>query len=112
MILDLFIVLLFIACFLIVIGLMTPYKYLAVVGFVFLFILFSWVLLHKYTPTLSNGLQYRIGSNVTTIGSTSEIVYLYDTYDDDSTYWIGYLGAIVSFFSMWIVVVVTNKQGG
>ena len=104
MILDVFIVLIVIALSLIGFGLyFADMRFLSIVGCIFLFILAAFVI-------LPNKLQYQSGNIVTDNGSTSNIVYTYNYYNDDTTHYVGYFLSIVSFLAIFIIPIVEPRR--
>jgi hypothetical protein len=109
MILDIFFVLVFISLALIYFGFYTnpPLRVYSIVGFVFLFILSTWVCLYNYMPSnfQTSGLQYKVGSNVSTIGSSTIVTDIYSVYNDATTFWVGFILAFISGMSIWLLMV-------
>jgi len=102
MILELFITLIAISLILVVLGYYMRMTELSVVGFAFLFILSSFVLLPR-------NLEYKNGASYVTNGSTSTITYNYATYDDTTTHYFGYFLSIISALGMIFVIVYMVK---
>ena len=104
MILDMFIALLVIVIFLVWLGLVpTKIKVFSIVGLVILFLLGSWIIFYSYTGKDNLGLQYKTGSNITSVGSTTVITYNYSTYNDATTFWVGLLLSITSGIGILLV---------
>lgn len=106
MILELFIVLIAVAIILIALGYYMDMSELSVVGFVFLFILSSFVLLPKQ-------LEYKTGLLYNSTGTIQEVTYKYAYYDDDTTHYIGYFLTIISALGMIFVIInmTVNNRG-
>jgi hypothetical protein len=114
MILEIFGLLVFLALALIYFGYYTnpPLRVYSIVGFVFLFILGSWVMLYQYMPSnfATAGLQYKSGSIINSTDATNVIITnVYSNYNDPSTFWVGFTLALMSAFSIWLV---TAHDGG
>lgn len=109
MILEIFVVLVIISLALIYFGYYTnpPLRVYSIVGFVFLFILGSWVCLYNYMPSnfQTSGLQYQIGSNVTTTSSSTIVSNVYAVYNDATTFWVGFILSFISGISIWLIAV-------
>lgn len=104
MILSIFIMLLAIVAFLMLFGYYSKIRMFAMVGLVILFLLGSWIILYNFSGKDSYGLQYKIGSNITTVGSSSIITYNYTTYADNTTFWVGFLLSIIGMSGMFLVL--------
>lgn len=103
MILEMFFGFLALALALIVIGEYIRIGFFSIVGFIFICLLSLFVLLPSYLhiPQYTDCLQYKVGSNVTTINSTTMINYNYACLDDStSKFYFGYLLFFLGFFSM------------
>ena len=89
MILSLFIVLLVLSLVFIFIGIIKPDESaIALVGFVFLFLL-SFII-------LNGQLQYETGANLTSYGNNTYIVYTHDFYTGTTAHQMGYYMVIIS----------------
>lgn len=73
------------------------------VGMVILFLLSAWIILYSSTGRDSFGLEYKIGSNITTVGSTTVVTDSYVTYNDQTTFWVGFLLAIIALSGIFLV---------
>lgn len=109
MILELFIVLITVAIILIALGYYMDMSELSVVGFVFLFILSSFVLLPRNLE-LKTGEQVITNSTISNI-TTSQISYTYEKYNDNTTHYIGYFLSIISALGM-IFIIIRMIYGG
>jgi hypothetical protein len=105
MIFEMFVLLLGIVAFLCWLGYYSKIRAFAVVGMSILFILSTWIMLYNYSGKDSFGLQYKIGFNTTIIGASTITDYQYATYNDLTTFWVGFLLAIVSAVGIWLVAV-------
>jgi peptidoglycan/LPS O-acetylase OafA/YrhL len=110
MILELFALLIILALFFVVLGFSTGAKVYSIVGFVFLFLLGAWVILYNFTGKV-DGLQYRSGLVVNSSSGVDVVSYQYVTYNDETTFWFGFLLSIISLFSVWLVYAL-GKEGG
>lgn len=105
MILNIFIVLLSICAFLMVFGYYSKIRMFAMVGLVILFLLGSWIILYNFSGKDSFGLQYRSGTNITIVdASYTSITYDYVTYNDNTTFWVGFLLSIIGLSGMFLVL--------
>jgi len=104
MILEIFILLLAVIGFLCWYGYYTKIRMFAIVGMSILFLLSAWIILYNYTGKDSYGLQYRNGTTITEQNSTVTIItYNYTTYSDQTTFWVGFLLAIISIGGVFLV---------
>jgi hypothetical protein len=74
------------------------------VGLVILFLLGAWIILYDSTGKDVHGLEYRTGYNITTTGTLQSIVYTYETYNDNTTFWVGFLLSIIGATGMFLVL--------
>lgn len=110
MILELFVLFIALACFLMWFGFYSKIRAFSVVGLSILFILSSWIILYSYNDKLVTGLEYKVGSNITNVdASTTSVQYQYTVYNDASTFWFGVLLAIVSGIGIILVAVYKEK---
>lgn len=103
MILDMFIVIVGICLFLIWFGIYAKRKLFSIVGLSIFFILSSWIILYSSSGYNLSGLEYRTGQVITQSGFSSIVTYQYATYNDGTTFWVGFLFNIVSLFGLVIV---------
>jgi hypothetical protein len=107
MILEIFALLVAIAFVLVYFGYYSDLRVYSIVGFVFLFILSAWVLLSSFMSIqfATSGLQYYSGSNITVVGSSTIVSDMYSTYNDTTTFWVGFILSLISGFSVWLIMV-------
>ena len=74
------------------------------VGLVILFLLGAWIILYNYTGQDSYGLQYQNGTTIITSGDTINISPVYVTYNDNTTFWVGFLLSIIGLSGMFLVL--------
>lgn len=103
MIVELFVLFLVIIAFLCWYGYFTKIRMFAIVGMIILFILSSWIILYSYTGKNAYGLEYKIGNNITTVGSSTITTNIYATYNDSTTMWFGFLLGIISLSGIFLV---------
>jgi len=108
MILEIFVLLLFICAFLAWFGYYSKIRAFAVVAFSILFILGAWIILYDFSGRDSMGLQYQSGSVINDSSPTTTIITnVYTTYNDQTTFWVGFLLSIIS--AVGIFLVATNN---
>ena len=105
MIFEIFVLLLGIVIFLCWFGYYSKIRAFAVVGMSILFILSSWVILYSFNERNVSGLEYKSGFNTTIVGDSTITNYQYSTYNDDTTFWVGFLLAIISAIGIWLVAI-------
>jgi hypothetical protein len=105
MIFEMFGLLLVIVAFLCWLGYYSKIRAFAVVGMSILFLLSSWIILYNFNDRNVTGLEYKSGFNITDYGTYTVTNYIYDTYNDDTTLWVGFLLAFVSAIGIWLVAV-------
>lgn len=113
MILEMFFGFLALALALIVIGEYIRIGLFSIIGFIFIMFLSLFVLLPAYLhiPAYTDCLQYKIGSNITTVNSTTTINYNYTCMSDSTTkFYFGYLLFFMAFFSMLFLHWVRRKE--
>ena len=103
MILEIFILLLCICAFLMVFGYYSKIRMFAMVGLIILFLLGAWIILYNYTGKDSYGLQYQSGTTVVQNGTITTVTPTYVTYNDNTTFWVGFLLSIIGMTGMFIV---------
>ena len=113
MILELFFGLLALAIILIFLGEYIRIGTFSIVGYIFIMLLALFVILPSYLhiPQYTDCLEYRIGSNITTTGSTTSIVYVNACLEDSTTkFYLGYLLFFLAFFSMLFLHWIRKKE--
>jgi hypothetical protein len=103
MIVELFVLFLVIIAFLCWYGYFTKIRMFAIVGMIILFILSSWIILYSYTGKNAYGLEYKVGTNITTSGSNTVTQNIYQVYNDSTTMWFGFLLAMISLSGIFLV---------
>lgn len=103
MILDMFILILAICLFLCWFGIYAKRKLFSIVGLSIFFILSFWVILYSSTNMNLTGLEYRTGTVLTQTGSSTVMTYQYATYNDGTTFWVGFLLGMASLLGLVIV---------
>ena len=104
MIFEIFVLLLGVVAFLCWFGYYSKIRAFAVVGMSILFILSSWVILYSFNERNVSGLEYKSGFNTTDVAGSTITTYQYSLYNDDTTFWVGFLLAIVSAVGIWLVI--------
>lgn len=137
MIVEVFLVFIGIALVCMIIGEMTKELSWTAVGCIIFFILITWVVFGKYTaPSVigadAKGLEFRSGEiesysyvcsscldsrfsnstgNTTTVGSKTT-TYIYSSYDDGTTFWIGFFLSMIASLSILLLFVDRKKISG
>ena len=86
-------------------GYYSKIRMFAMVGLIILFLLGAWIILYNYTGYDSYGLQYQSGTNITTIGDNTLVYPIYTTYNDNTTFWVGFLLSIIGLSGMFLVLI-------
>ena len=87
-------------------GYFSKIRAFSIVGLSIIFILSSWIILYSYSGKNVSGLEYRNGLTINEVNSTHTITtYNYSTYNDSTTFWVGYLLAIVSAIGIFLVAI-------
>ena len=105
MILEMFVLILSVCFFLMWYGYYTKIRAFAIVGLSIIFILSAWIVLYSYSGQDSLGLQYQTGLTVNNVDGNSVISYNYTTYNDNTTFWFGFLLAIISMTGIFLVLI-------
>ena len=111
MIVEIFLVLTGLAVLCIVYGEVTKELSWAIVGFIIFFILSSWVLFGAFTGKDNAGLEFRSGSTITTTGNTATVNYIYKSYNDTTTFWIGLFLSVMASLGV-ILAAMPRGNGG
>ena len=113
MIVETFLVFIGIAIFCIVYGEMTKELSWTIVGCSIFFILVAWVVFGKYVSVPghdANGLQFKSGVLVNqTSSTTTELTYKYSSYDDGTTFWIGFFLSLIG--GLGIILTGISRRG-